>query len=77
MGSADGAGLFFAAALQLEAIVSGEFEAIRVELKYCEACGALRLRPRGSNTPYCRHCEEIMAGLSRAAGKKPAEGERP
>ncbi len=29
----------------------------RVELKYCEGCGALHLRPVGSGLVFCRRCE--------------------
>ena len=61
----------------LEAIVTGELQAIRVELKYCEACGALWLRPRDNNTPYCGRCENVMAELSRTGRRKPAEGKQP
>lgn len=39
---------------------------IKVELKYCEACGGLWLRPAGSLHPYCEHCTPIIAGLNRA-----------
>ncbi len=38
---------------------------IRMELKYCEACGALRLRPSGTASPYCSNCEHVMANLAR------------
>ncbi len=27
-----------------------------LELKYCEFCGALWMRPRGSVEPYCPRC---------------------
>lgn len=67
---------FFVAPLRLEAMVTGELQFIRVELKYCEACGALCLRPRGSTAPYCRRCEKVMAELSRAGRTGPAEEER-
>ena len=43
----------------------GEVKAIRLELKYCEACGALWLRPHSTGTPYCKRCQKVMAGLSR------------
>ena len=33
------------------------------QLKYCESCGALWLRPDGIATPYCRNCEHLMAAL--------------
>ena len=29
----------------------------RVELKYCEACGGLQVRPVGSGLNYCLSCE--------------------
>ena len=54
--------------------MSQELEAIHVELKYCEACGALWLRPRNNQACYCRRCERVMAGLARAPQTKPAEG---
>jgi hypothetical protein len=69
-------GFFVAAALGVEAIVHGELQVIRMELKYCEACGALRLRPHGSSTPYCGGCAKVMAELSRTVRTKPAEGKR-
>jgi len=69
-------GFFVAAGLRLEAIVNGELRVIRMELKYCEACGALRLRPHGSDAPYCGRCAKVMAGLSRTVRTKPAEGKR-
>ncbi len=69
-------GFFVAARLRLEAIVNGELQVIRMELKYCEACGALRLRPHGSEAPYCGGCAKVMAGLSRTVRTKPAEGKR-
>ncbi len=65
---------FFVALLSQEAIVSQELKAIHVELKYCEACGALWLRPRNSQATYCRRCERVMAGLARAPQTTPAEG---
>ena len=33
------------------------------QLKYCERCGGLWLRPDGTATPYCPACERIMAAL--------------
>jgi len=46
----------------------------RVELKYCESCGALQLRPMGSGLLYCAKCEERQAGegvpLTRVAQKR-------
>ena len=38
--------------------------AIQLELKYCERCGGLWLRPRGSGLVFCASCartvEELM-----------------
>jgi len=69
-------GFFVAAGLRLEAIVNGELRVIRMELKYCEACGALRLRPHGSEAPYCGRCARVMAEMSCTVRTKPAEGKR-
>ena len=55
--------------------MNGDLQLVRVELKYCEACGALRLRPHGSKTPYCGRCAKVMAELARAR-RAPMEGKR-
>jgi hypothetical protein len=34
-----------------------------LELKYCERCGGLWLRPDGAATPYCPRCEQFMSEL--------------
>lgn len=36
---------------------------IQCELKYCERCGGLWLRPAGSDEPYCVRCAPLMAEL--------------
>ena len=33
------------------------------QLKYCERCAGLWLRPDGTSSPYCPNCEHIMAAL--------------
>lgn len=38
-------------------------EAVQLELKYCERCGGLWLRPRGSGLVFCGSCARVMAGL--------------
>ena len=38
-------------------------EQIGLELKYCERCGALRLRPSGGGQIYCVVCAQKMAEL--------------
>ena len=37
------------------------------QLKYCERCGGLWLRPAGTATAYCPNCEPLMAALPRRA----------
>jgi Zn-finger nucleic acid-binding protein len=36
---------------------------IQVELKYCERCGGLWLRPRGTNGVYCGSCCVCLAAM--------------
>ncbi len=59
-----------------------EAGSIQLELKYCERCGALWLRPQGSDLVFCGSCALVMAGLApnsrflnnqRSAGFRPAE----
>ena len=38
-------------------------EQMGLELKYCERCGALRLRPTGGEQIYCVVCAREMAEL--------------
>lgn len=38
-----------------------EIAEIPAELKYCEFCGALWLRPQGSEEVYCAHCAGWIA----------------
>ena len=33
------------------------------QLKYCERCAGLWLRPDGTSSPYCPNCEHILAAL--------------
>ena len=40
-----------------------EIEIIEVELKYCERCGGLWLRPCGSTRVFCATCVPKMAAL--------------
>lgn len=48
---------------------------VPVELKYCERCGGLWLRPQGADVVYCRGCQEHMAAWPRA-GERPAPAPR-
>ncbi len=36
---------------------------VRMELKYCERCGALRVRERGTGLVYCDSCQLEVADL--------------
>jgi hypothetical protein len=38
-----------------------EIEIVELELKYCERCGTLWLRPTGSSQVYCGSCAPKMA----------------
>jgi Zn-finger nucleic acid-binding protein len=40
---------------------------IQMELKYCERCGGLWLRLKGSDLVYCPSCAVALAGLLRTA----------
>ena len=33
------------------------------QLKYCERCGSLWLRPDGTATPFCPSCEHFLAAF--------------
>lgn len=37
--------------------------AIQLELKYCERCGGLWLRPTGSDLVFCAPCALVLSGL--------------
>jgi hypothetical protein len=41
----------------------GSASALRLELKYCERCGGLWLRPTGGEQVYCAACGRAMAEL--------------
>ena len=36
---------------------------IQVELKYCERCGGLWLRPQGTDGVYCGSCRVCLAAM--------------
>jgi hypothetical protein len=38
-----------------------EGQEIQVELKYCERCGGLWLRPQGTEGVYCSSCQVRLA----------------
>ena len=39
---------------------------VTLEPKYCEGCGAIRLRPAGSAAIYCARCAERLAEMAPA-----------
>jgi ribosomal protein L37AE/L43A len=49
----------------------GESVVVRVELKYCEHCGGLWVRERGTGEVYCEKCQAKVAELP-APKKNPA-----
>jgi hypothetical protein len=53
--------------------------ALRLELKYCERCGGLWLRPTGGGQVYCAACGRAMAELPPASTERESvrRGRRP
>jgi len=41
-----------------------EIRETRIELKYCEGCGALQLRPAGSERVYCGSCWKVLREMA-------------
>ena len=48
----------------------GRQEELRFELKYCERCGGLWLRPAGGGQTYCASCARQMSELPRPSGER-------
>jgi hypothetical protein len=46
-----------------------ELEIVQLELKYCETCGGLWLRPKGSNRVECAFCAARPKRLVARTGK--------
>lgn len=40
------------------------YEVCKLELKYCEMCGGLWIRPEGSIRNHCNACKEVIAELA-------------
>ena len=47
-----------------------EADVIELELKYCECCGGLWLRARGTDKIYCPGCVAAMEGPTAACKSK-------
>lgn len=43
-----------------------EGQVIHVELKYCERCGGLWLRPEKAEEVYCASCRAVLAAMPNA-----------
>ena len=48
---------------------------IQVELKYCERCGGLWLRPRGTDGVHCASCHARLAAMPNP-GEAPRQARR-
>jgi hypothetical protein len=44
---------------------------VRFELKYCEVCGSLLVRPCGSQAVYCAWCEVRIGQIARRSAPRP------
>ena len=53
-----------------------EGQEIQVELKYCERCGGLWLRPRGTDGVYCASCRVRLAAMPNLEEVPPREARR-
>lgn len=49
---------------------------VRVELKYCERCGALWVRECGAGVMYCEKCQSEVAELPIPTSRKPGRKQR-
>jgi hypothetical protein len=49
--------------MNTKASESGSAKELQFELKYCERCGGLWLRPTGGGQVYCARCASEMAEL--------------
>jgi hypothetical protein len=53
-----------------------EGQEIQVELKYCERCGGLWLRPQGTDGVYCASCRVRLAAMPNPEEAPPRGGRR-
>lgn len=43
---------------------------VSLELKVCEGCGGLWVRPQGEQQPYCHRCQVRLAPFPRRSARK-------
>ena len=53
-----------------------EGQEIQVELKYCERCGGLWLRPQGADGVYCASCRVRLAAMPNPGEAPPRKARR-
>jgi hypothetical protein len=53
-----------------------EGQEIQVELKYCERCGGLWLRPQGADGVYCASCRVVLAAMPNPGEALPRKARR-
>jgi Zn-finger nucleic acid-binding protein len=53
-----------------------EGQEIKVELKYCERCGGLWLRPRGADGVYCASCRLRLEAMPDPGEAPPRKARR-
>lgn len=53
-----------------------EGQEILVELKYCERCGGLWLRPQGTDGIYCATCRVLLAAMPDPGQAPPRQSRR-
>jgi uncharacterized Zn finger protein (UPF0148 family) len=53
-----------------------EGQEIQVELKYCERCGGLWLRPQGTDGVYCASCRVRLAAMPNPGEAPPRKARR-
>jgi Zn-finger nucleic acid-binding protein len=51
-------------------------EKMSLELKYCERCGGLWLRPAGGGQIYCASCAKQIAEMPPASGRFDSSSEK-
>jgi hypothetical protein len=58
-------------------IRSMEGAEVRFELKYCERCGGLFVRPQTADLVYCGGCTSRLAALHEVETSSPASSRKP